>query len=91
MPSAGPYYLAALTDSFAVLRRNPNYGGSRPQHLDAIVFKFNVPPGEAATQIENGTLDYFLESQNPTLAPEHAAAARRPAPVPPHARRRRRA
>jgi DNA-binding SARP family transcriptional activator/ABC-type transport system substrate-binding protein len=72
--SAGPYYLAALTDSFAVLKRNPNYGGSRPQRLDAIVFRFNVPPAEAVTEIENGTLDYFLESQNPTLAANTAAA-----------------
>src|SRR5262249_54081532 len=44
--SAGPYYLAEHTDSFAVLRRNPNYGGSRPQHLDAIVFEFDISPGE---------------------------------------------
>jgi DNA-binding SARP family transcriptional activator/ABC-type transport system substrate-binding protein/streptogramin lyase len=72
--SAGPYYLAERTDSFAVLRRNPNYGGSRPQHLDAIVFRFSVAPGEAASQVENGTLDYFLESQNPTLTPDTAAA-----------------
>ena len=70
----GPYYLAALTDSLAVLKRNPNYGGSRPQHLDAIVVEFNVAPSEAATRIENGTLDYFLESQNPTLRPNTAAA-----------------
>ena len=74
VPSAGPYYLAALTDSLAVLKRNPNYGGTRPQHLDAIVVEFNVAPSEAATRIENGTLDYFLESQNPTLRPDTAAA-----------------
>jgi DNA-binding SARP family transcriptional activator/ABC-type transport system substrate-binding protein/streptogramin lyase len=72
--SAGPYYLDQHSDSFAVLRRNPNYGGTRPQHLDAIVFKFNVAPGAAASQIENSTLDYFLESQNPALTPETAAA-----------------
>ena len=35
--SAGPYYLAAHTEAAAVLKRNPNYGGVRPQHLDAIV------------------------------------------------------
>jgi DNA-binding SARP family transcriptional activator/ABC-type transport system substrate-binding protein len=74
VPSAGPYYLSALTDSLAVLRRNPNYGGSRPQNLDAIVFEFNVPPAEAATRIENGTLDYFFESQQATLTPDTAAA-----------------
>jgi DNA-binding SARP family transcriptional activator/ABC-type transport system substrate-binding protein len=74
VPSAGPYYLATHTDSFAVLKRNPNYGGWRPQHLDAIVVEFNVPPAEAATRIENGTLDYFLESQQVTLTPDTAAA-----------------
>ena len=74
VPSAGPYYLAALTETVAVLKRNPNYGGSRPQHLDAIVVELNVPPAEAATRIEAGTLDYFLESQNPTLRPNTQAA-----------------
>jgi ABC-type transport system substrate-binding protein len=72
--SAGPYYLAEHADSYAILERNPNYGGTRPQHLDAIVFRFNIAPGEAASQIEEGTLDYFLESQNPTLTPATAAA-----------------
>jgi DNA-binding SARP family transcriptional activator/ABC-type transport system substrate-binding protein/outer membrane protein assembly factor BamB len=72
--SAGPYYLATLTDSLAVLRPNPNYGGSRPQKLDAILVEFNLPPSEAAVRIEDGTLDYFLESQNPTLLPDSAAA-----------------
>ena len=74
VPSAGPYYLAALTDTVAVLKRNPNYGGSRPQHLNAIVVELNVPPAEAATRIQSGTLDYFLESQNPTLRPSTQAA-----------------
>jgi peptide/nickel transport system substrate-binding protein len=72
--SAGPYYLAAHTDSFAVLKRNPNYRGPRPQHLDAIVFKFNISAGQAADAVKNGTLDYFLESQNATLTPDTAAA-----------------
>jgi DNA-binding SARP family transcriptional activator/ABC-type transport system substrate-binding protein len=74
VPSGGPYYLATLTDSLAVLRPNPNYGGSRPRHLDAIVVEFNVPPAEAATRIENGTLDHFFESQQATLTPDTAAA-----------------
>ncbi len=74
VPSAGPYYLATLTDTVAVLKRNPHYGGSRPRRLDAIVVELNVPPAEAATRIESGTLDYFLESQNPTLRPGSQAA-----------------
>jgi DNA-binding SARP family transcriptional activator/ABC-type oligopeptide transport system substrate-binding subunit/streptogramin lyase len=72
--SAGPFYLAEHAESYAVLRRNPNYGGTRPAHLDAIVVKFNVAPGQAASEIENGKLDYFLESQNATLRPDTAAA-----------------
>ena len=74
VPSAGPYYLAALTDTVAVLKRNPNYGGTRPQHLDAIVVELNVSPAEASNRIESGTLDYFLESQNTTLRPSTQAA-----------------
>ena len=74
VPSAGPYYLATLTDSVAVLKRNPHYGGSRPQRLDAIVVEFNVAPAEAATRIESGALDYFLESQDATLLPSTQAA-----------------
>jgi ABC-type oligopeptide transport system substrate-binding subunit/DNA-binding SARP family transcriptional activator len=66
--SAGPYYLAGLTDSVAVLKRNPNYGGSRPQHLDAIVFEFGIAPKDAAARVTNGTLDYVFET-DPALAP----------------------
>jgi DNA-binding SARP family transcriptional activator/ABC-type transport system substrate-binding protein/outer membrane protein assembly factor BamB len=72
--SAGPYYLAAHTGSVAVLKPNPNYGGSRPQHLDALVYRMGVAPGDAAAQIEAGTLDYYLESQRPTLTAETPAA-----------------
>jgi DNA-binding SARP family transcriptional activator/ABC-type transport system substrate-binding protein len=72
--SAGPYYLAAYTGSVAVLKPNPNYGGTRPQHLDAIVYRMGVAPGDAAAQIEAGTLDYYLESQRPTLTAETPAA-----------------
>ena len=73
IPSAGPYYLAALTDSVALLKRNPNYGGSRPHHLDAIVFELGVAPKDAAARVASGSLDYVLEN-DPALAPETAAA-----------------
>jgi hypothetical protein len=73
IPSAGPYYLATHTDSVAVLKRNPNYGGPRPQHLDAIVYEFGIAPGTAAARIADGTLDYVLE-RGPDLAPGSAAA-----------------
>jgi DNA-binding SARP family transcriptional activator/ABC-type transport system substrate-binding protein len=73
IPSAGPYYLAALTDSVAVLKRNPNYSGPRPHRLDAIVFELGVPAEDAVTRIAKGTLDYVLEN-DPALAPGTAAA-----------------
>ncbi|TML57133.1 MAG: hypothetical protein E6G18_14990, partial [Actinobacteria bacterium] len=73
IPSAGPYYLAAETDSVAVLKRNPNYSGPRPHRLDAIVFELNVAPRNAAARIANGTLDYILEN-DPVFSPGTAAA-----------------
>ena len=40
IPSAGPYYLSGnLGGVVAVLRRNPNYRGSRPHRLAAIVYR----------------------------------------------------
>jgi DNA-binding SARP family transcriptional activator/ABC-type transport system substrate-binding protein len=71
--SAGPYYLAANTPSVAVLKRNPNYPGPRPQKLDAIVYEFGIPPAEAAQRISKGTLDYVLE-RDESLAPSTSVA-----------------
>jgi DNA-binding SARP family transcriptional activator/ABC-type transport system substrate-binding protein/streptogramin lyase len=73
VPSAGPYYLAQHTDSFAVLKRNPNYRGPRRPQLDSIVYEFAVKPGDAAARIAKGTLDYVAE-YDPALAPNGAAA-----------------
>jgi ABC-type transport system substrate-binding protein/DNA-binding SARP family transcriptional activator len=73
IPSAGPYYLAAHTDSVAVLKRNPNYRGPRPQHLDAIVYRFGMAPGKAAALIAQGKFDYMLEF-DPDLSPDTSAA-----------------
>jgi DNA-binding SARP family transcriptional activator/ABC-type transport system substrate-binding protein/streptogramin lyase len=73
IPSAGPYYLAAETDSVAVLKSNSNYSGPRPHRLDAIVFELNVAPRDAAARIASGTLDYVLEN-DPALSPGTAAA-----------------
>jgi DNA-binding SARP family transcriptional activator/ABC-type transport system substrate-binding protein/streptogramin lyase len=71
--SAGPYYLRALTPTAAVLKPNPNYHGPRPQHLDAIVYRFGVSPADAAAQIALGKLDYVME-YDPALAPDTAVA-----------------
>ena len=45
IPSAGPYYIASHTPGAElVLRRNPNYHGSRPRRFDEIDYRFGVTP-----------------------------------------------
>lgn len=74
--SAGPYYLSAnLGGAVAVLRRNPNYRGTRRRQLDAIVFRQEAPLGSAAARIEAGKDDYVAE-RGAALAPGTPLAAR---------------
>jgi DNA-binding SARP family transcriptional activator/ABC-type transport system substrate-binding protein len=63
IPAAGPYYLADhIEEVVAVVKRNPNYPGPRPQRLDAIVFRRpNVPKADAVSQIERGEADHLGE------------------------------
>jgi len=63
IPSAGPYYVRSSNDGWwRIVKRNRNYGGDRPQRLDAIVFEIGIDTGPAAKRIEKGTLDYASES-----------------------------
>jgi DNA-binding SARP family transcriptional activator/ABC-type transport system substrate-binding protein len=63
IPTAGPYYLASHIDEvIAVIKRNPNYPGPRPQRLDAIVYRRpNAPTTDAISQIERGEADHVGE------------------------------
>jgi DNA-binding SARP family transcriptional activator/ABC-type transport system substrate-binding protein len=80
IPAAGPYYLASHTgDVVAVVKRNPNYGGARPQRLDAIVFRRpNARNDDAVSEIERGTADHVGEfdgnGQPPLVANGRLAA-----------------
>jgi ABC-type oligopeptide transport system substrate-binding subunit len=48
IPSAGPYYVASYDPEHSlVLRRNPNYGGSRPREFPEIDFEFGAAPKAA--------------------------------------------
>jgi YVTN family beta-propeller protein len=59
IPSAGPYYIASYTPGQSLLlRRNPNYHGSRPRRLREIAYTFGVDPGRTVHEIEGGTVDY---------------------------------
>jgi DNA-binding SARP family transcriptional activator/ABC-type transport system substrate-binding protein len=73
IPSAGPYYLATRSSDVVVLKPNPNYGGSRPRHLDAIVYRMNVDVGKAAALVAQGKVDY-LQEDDPALSPGTEAA-----------------
>jgi YVTN family beta-propeller protein len=62
IPSAGPYYIASYTPrEQLVLRRNPNYEGDRPHHLDQIVVTIGVDPARALEQVEAGVADYAFD------------------------------
>ena len=59
MPSAGPYYVDSYTPRHGlVLRRNPNYGGERPQGLAEIRYEFGVSTKRGVEEVEAGRADY---------------------------------
>jgi ABC-type transport system substrate-binding protein len=56
LPGAGPYYVSQFVPSQTlVLKRNPNYRGSRPHHLDEIDYTASADPVAA---VEQGSADY---------------------------------
>jgi YVTN family beta-propeller protein len=59
LPSAGPYYVTShVPNQSLVLRRNPNYAGTRPQRLAEIRYSIGVPPGRGVAAVEAGRADY---------------------------------
>lgn len=63
IPSAGPYYIATYVPRRAlVLRRNPNYSGSRPRRLAQIDYTFGINPATTVREIERGRVDYAASS-----------------------------
>jgi YVTN family beta-propeller protein len=60
--SAGPYYIASYTPGQgAVLKRNPNYRGSRPHHLDKIEYSVGVSKEQTLAEIDNGEADFAAD------------------------------
>ena len=76
-PGAGPYFFWGLVfnGEYAILKRNPNYGGSRPQRLDAIAFREGIDTESAVGWVEQGRYD-AIEQYDPLLAPGRAVARR---------------
>ncbi len=84
VPAAGPYYVASFQPGQGlVLKRNPNYHGSRPHALDEIDYYINAAPAQIVKEIEAGTADVTGATFTPAEAASinarygpHSAAAR---------------
>ncbi len=64
--SAGPYYVASYTPGQgAVLKRNPNYHGSRPQALDEIDYSVGIGATQIVKEIEDGMADFGVVDDLP--------------------------
>ena len=85
-PGAGPYTFSGLVfnGEYAILKRNPNYGGSRPQRLDAIGLREGIDTEKAVGRVEGGGWD-GVESDDPLLAPNGDLAHRLSTSNPPGA------
>ncbi len=76
---AGPYSFSGLVwnGEYEILRRNPNYGGSRPQRLDAIAIREGVDTEKAVERVQEGGWDGIQDEQfNVLLAPGGEVARR---------------
>ena len=76
-PGAGPYTFRGFifNGEYAILTRNPNYGGSRPQRLDAIGFREGIDTAKAVARVQRGGWD-AVEDFDPSLAPGGIVARR---------------
>ena len=76
-PGAGPYTFSGLVfnGEYAILKRNPNYGGTRPQNLDAIAFREGIDTEQAVARVARGGYD-MIEQYDPFLSPDGALARR---------------
>jgi ABC-type transport system substrate-binding protein len=69
IPGAGPYYIASRTPNRqVVLKRNPNYGGTRPHHLDSMVVTVNANINQSLLQVKANEADYDLYGLPQTAA-----------------------
>jgi ABC-type transport system substrate-binding protein len=68
LPGSGPYSISEFVrNSRVVLKRNPFYRGSRPQHLDQIIFEVGEDPLTNTRKVEAGQVDVDLIVPNPVL------------------------
>jgi YVTN family beta-propeller protein len=72
--SAGPYYVASFDkDEGVLLKRNPNYDGSRPRRPRKIRITFGTGRRQALADVENGAADYAPVTADSPIKPSEAA------------------
>ena len=74
---AGPYSFSGFVwnGEYEILKRNPNYGGSRPQPLDAVAFREGIDTEDAVERVERGAWE-GIQDYNAVLAPSGEVARR---------------
>ena len=67
IPSAGPYYVTSyIPGQGVILRRNPNYTGRRPHHVERIELSVGVSKQTTDALVEAGTSDYAFSGVDRT-------------------------
>jgi ABC-type oligopeptide transport system substrate-binding subunit len=71
IPGAGPYYFAEFNKrSSILLRRNPYYGGTRPQRWDEVKVAQNVGVQTSYLQVRRGDIDLDISGLPPAAQTE---------------------
>jgi ABC-type oligopeptide transport system substrate-binding subunit len=71
VPGAGPYYFAEFNRrSSVLLRRNPYYGGTRPQRWDQVTVTQNVGIQTSYLQVRRGDIDLDISGLPPAAHTE---------------------
>ena len=82
IPSAGPYYIAEhVPNRRIVLKRNPNYHGSRPRRLREIHYSIGRSPKRNVADVEAGRSDYLADGFLPANVKAEAVLAGRYGPA----------
>lgn len=67
VPGAGPYYVAEFKRNASILlRKNPYYGGARPQRWDEVKVTQNISAQTSYLQVKRGEIDLDLAGLPPT-------------------------
>ena len=71
VPGAGPYYFAEFNRNRSILlRRNPHYGGRRPQRWDEVKITQNVAVQTSYLQVRSGEVDLDISGLPPAAHSE---------------------